>query len=165
MRRVLVGLFAIAAAGCSLDLYDPGPGPDPEPNPDPDPDPDPDATELEDVSTFWLPINSIRLGASGRVPDADVCVGLVWFFSSVDDADTQHCDDFAEDFPYAVVQAATPEGCGEVWNYGPNAAVLEASGCIVPDLETIGPHAMDVTVDVSSPLFTGTVHLVSPGSP
>src|SRR5688500_4657302 len=107
---------------------------------------------LQQASAFWLPINSERLGASGYAATQDVCIGLVWAFSNLGMARTQHCDDFVERFPYAVVRPATGGACGEVWDYGPDAEVTAASGCIDPDFETSTHHVIDVTATIASPL-------------
>ena len=117
------------------------------------------ATRLDQVSAFWLPINSERLGASGKVAGTDVCVGLVWDYSNLGMTRGPHCDDFVDGFPYAVVRAAPGGTCGEVWDYGPDATVVSASGCIDPDYEGTA-HAVDVTAEVASALFTGVIHVV-----
>lgn len=144
----LVAIACLAVAGCEWR--------------DAPEDTDPQATRLAQASAFWLPINSERLGASGRVADADVCIGLVWDFSNLGMARAPHCDDFVDQFPYAIVRAATGGTCGDVWDYGPDATVVAASGCIDPDFEGSTHHVVDVTATIDSPLFTGAVRLVTP---
>ena len=117
--------------------------------------------DLHDVKTFWLPINSERFGVSGK--SGDVCVGLVWDFSSLGMARTEHCDDFGEGFPYSVIHAANGQPCAEVWDYRRNAVVQSASGCIEPSFDAVpGHHTVDVTVELSSALFAGELHVVAP---
>jgi hypothetical protein len=142
-RALLVAIAGLGGAACGGGGDDGGP------------------IELSQPTAFWLPINSERLGASGRVPGTDVCVGLDWDFSNLGMARTRHCDDFVEHFPYAVVRLAVDGSCQPIWDYGPDAEVQAASGCIDPDWEGGTAHVVDVTAQVASPAFTGVVHVVT----
>jgi hypothetical protein len=109
----------------------------------------------QQVTTFWLPTGSPRLGAATRV-NPRTCVTLVWSFHNR--KIEQHCDDFAEDFPYAVV--ATGAHCADVWDYRPNSVVQSIHGCITP--ATDGAEAeLDITATISGEIYVGELHLVT----
>lgn len=110
----------------------------------------------EQITTFWLPTGSPRLGAAARV-NPRMYVTLVWSFTGR--KLEQHCDDFGEDFPYAVV-AAGPR-CADVWDYRPNSVVQSINGCITPADD--GAEAeLDITATISGELYVGELHLVTP---
>jgi hypothetical protein len=142
-----VALLAMLAAGCTGNAAGVGTAAPPG-----------SPSAAAEATAFWLPINSERFGVSGRAKQG-VCVGLVWDFSNRDTARMPHCDDFGDEFPYAVVKAASG-GCGQVWDYQRNAVVLEASGCIEPAFDGKDAHAADVTAKISSALFAGDIHFV-----
>jgi hypothetical protein len=118
----------------------------------------PDAVAMEEVEAFWLPINSLRFGVSGRVIDGDVCVGLVWELGEVPAPGQAICDEVGVAGPYAVVRPAVDGACGPVWDYGPSAdtTIEYYGGCIIPDLEG-AQHRVMIGADLASPLFTGHV--------
>lgn len=120
-----------------------------------------DPIELSQVSAFWLPINSERFGVSGRVDEADMCVGLSWDFSTLSETSDDYCLDFMMLPARAVVRPAVDGACGDVWAYQPNADVVYVGGCARPDPD--GPlHQVTVTAQVDSPLFSGTVSFHTP---
>ena len=138
-------VLACAAAGCTD--RDTGPAGD-------------EPIALEQPSAFWLPVNSLRFGASGRVPGTDLCVGLAWELTSWPTAPLA-CDDLLRSPPYAVAREVPGGACGEVWDYGPSADVLAVDGCAVPDLQGTN-HRVSIDAELVSPLFTGLISIDTP---
>ena len=67
----------------------------------------------------------------------------------------EHCNDFAEMFPYLVVAPGEPAGC---WDFGENAEIVSASGCV--DWAAFGSgHAdqVELELEVTSAFWSGTV--------
>jgi hypothetical protein len=85
------------------------------------------------------------------------CVTLVWDYSNTGRMTGPHCDDFGESFPYALVYPGTDAPCDQ-WDYAGNVTVERASGCIdFADFGGASVNLIDVTVEVSGAVFTGTI--------
>jgi hypothetical protein len=116
---------------------------------------------LAELAFSDLPINSVRAQVRGVDRAAGMCAAVVWDYSNTGHKTERHCDDFGTHFPYVVIESGGT--CGGVY-YAGNVEVLGARGCI--DFARFShPGAtnfVDVTVDVRSPLFTGTIVLRTP---
>ena len=135
---------------------------------EPPPDP-PGHIVIDDPIFFDLPINSIRYAVSGYDAETDLCVTAV--FPIRDSSDfVKHCDDFGPNFPYLVIAPGEPAGC---FAYGSPVELLSVNGCvdfaafnfpIIPGADDAEVHTdeVDLTLEVSSDVFSGTVHFDSP---
>jgi hypothetical protein len=109
------------------------------------------------LTFFGLPINSVRFAVSGYDPDAKVCVTIIWDFSNNGEYEGAHCDDFYPSFPYVIIIPDAKGQCGQ-WDYGSNIAMVKAEGCVdFDDFAPAGMDLVDVSVQVQSPMFTGTI--------
>jgi hypothetical protein len=120
-------------------------------------EPDPTSVSLDPTTlTFFnLPINSIRYAVAGYVPDAEMCVTLVWDFSNTGMDLRAHCNDFKNGFPYAILYKDKPANCGQ-WEYTSEVQVADVAGCI--DFADFGPASLnlvDIELSVRSPIFSG----------
>jgi len=118
---------------------------------------DPAGLNLTMIAFLNLPINSVRFMVRGYDPVHSLCVEIIWDYSNTGHTTTRHCDDFGVTFPYVFI---APGACpvGDTAHYGGNAEVLSANGCI--DFKGFTPQStdsVDVTVNVRSDLFTGTI--------
>lgn len=153
---LVTGTLAIAA-GCSGEVYEGSAAQRP---------PSQSSTELtldpSSLTFFGLPINSYRNAVGGFAKSVSACVSIIWDYSNTGKAATRHCNDFSANFPYVVMTAATTGPCNQ-WDYAGNTQVLSATGCI--DFAAFAPpssDSVDVTLDVSGPLFSGRIHARSP---
>jgi hypothetical protein len=151
--RLLAALAApvVIAAGCATAALD-GTGTPGDPD---------EPVAVDEVTTFWLPSGSARLGASGRATPR-VCAGLVWDFSNTGRPLERSCDEHGDGFPYAVLTLVPSGPCGAVWDYHPNAVIKSLSGCIEPHVGEGPPARLDITATISGALFVGEIHLATP---
>jgi hypothetical protein len=114
------------------------------------------AGELAMLGFGSLPINSVRRDVFGIEPTKGLCVDIVWDFSNTGHMDGRHCDDFGPNFPYVFIAMS---GCdSQPLHYAGNATVLGANGCV--EFMPLAPNpsvSLDVTLQVQSDLFTGTI--------
>jgi hypothetical protein len=109
---------------------------------------DPDTLEF-----FELPIGSVRYAVAGQDVDSDTCVTLVWWGIEEDPICAQPD---MQGWPYVVITPNVQAPCTQ-WDYGGNVAIADAQGCA--DF-TYGPTftaEIDVSLEVSGDLFTGTI--------
>jgi hypothetical protein len=101
---------------------------------------------------FELPIGSVRYAVAGHDVDSDTCVTLVWWGSE----DPVCAQPDMQGWPYVVITPNVQAPCTQ-WDYGGNVAIADAQGCA--DF-TYGPTftaEIDVSLEVSGDLFTGTI--------
>jgi hypothetical protein len=103
---------------------------------------------------FSVPINSVRHGVSAYDPTTGLCISAIWPIAVVDE--TRFCEEgMAMGAPNVVIEPGVEAGC---WDYGGNVEVLEQRGCVdFGDLTIEADDAVDIELDLSSDLFTGTV--------
>lgn len=109
-------------------------------------------------TVFDLPINSVRHAVSGYDAATDLCISLIWYVDTFEE--TRFCElgDTLE--TYVWIEAGASPGC---WDYAGNAELLAQRGCAdFGELTEPADDAIDVAVDVTSDLFTGTVHFKTP---
>ncbi len=114
--------------------------------------PDPNTLVLapESLSFFYLPIGSVRHAVSGYDPAKGLCATMVWWGTA------GHCSEGGE-LPYVILAESDDGSCGQ-WEYGGNAEVHEAMGCVDLAEEGVGHmDLVDVELKVTSALFTGRV--------
>jgi hypothetical protein len=105
----------------------------------------------------FLPIDSLRGSVRGIDAEKGLCVDVVWDYSGR--ARGRHCDELGPRFPYIFIARDNCDGV----HYQGNTEVLASRGCI--DFASFGAASMnrvDVVLDVSGPLFTGTINLRGP---
>jgi hypothetical protein len=103
---------------------------------------------LDPASLVWgeLPTGALRSFVSGHDAQARVCATLVWM------GETPACGDFGGDGDmsfYVLVETATDGPCA-AWDYGGNAEVIRAQGCV--DFAIYHPHGQDL-VDMDVEVF------------
>ncbi len=138
-----------------------------------DPKPDPAGLiVIDDPIFFDLPIDSLRYAVSGYDPDTDLCVTAIWSLRNASDQ-IRHCDDFGPLFPYVVIAPGEPAGC---WGFGVDVELHSVSGCVdwaafnspVIPWKGAGPghtDEVDLELEVTSDVFSGTVRFDGPGQP
>lgn len=101
---------------------------------------------------FELPINSIRYAVAGYDPGHDTCVSIIFNNPDV----VQHCDDFMDGFPYVVITPGGSPPCMD-WEYAGDVTLDMAAGCM--QVTSLAPLAIDIdmTLQVSGDVFTGTI--------
>lgn len=108
---------------------------------------DPSSMEL-----FELPIGSLRYAVGGHHGPSNTCVTLVWWGSF----QPLCAMNGMQEWPYVVITPNAAPPCTQ-WDYSGNVNADAATGCVqftnTPPLTA----AVDVTVDVSGGLFTGTI--------
>ena len=113
-----------------------------------------------ELSFSLLPINSLRGQVAGYDAAADRCVRVTWDFSNHGKSLAKHCDDFFAVFPYVSL---SPGACDGGFEYAGNVDFVSGSGCIdFGEFHPSGTDAVDVTLHVSGPLFTGAIELHAP---
>jgi hypothetical protein len=106
----------------------------------------------------FLPIDSVRGEAVGYDADADRCVRVVWDFSNHGMPLGKHCDDFFPGFPYVSI---SPGACRPGVAYAGNADLVSAAGCVDLGHHDGAPASVEVTLQVSGPVFSGTIRMKS----
>ncbi len=103
--------------------------------------------DLESLTFFELPINSVRYAVSGYDPAARTCVTIQFDYSNTGRMSlvgTEICDEFGPRFPYVTVAEEQDAPCGtSIWEYS-GAEPAAVSGCF----DNAQPLAdLELTVD------------------
>jgi hypothetical protein len=110
---------------------------------------------------FDLPINSVRYAVSGYDPATGLCISAIFMMHGPGDP-RRYCDEFDRFmFPYIVLERASRAGC---WHYGSAVKLESIRGCVDFTGVTSGAGEAQLTLTVTSELWSGTVIFDAPGT-